>query len=198
MTGPSTEEDPGSADDEPDAFAVAWQRALAAARARGHAPAGGVRALGAGGTAVPGGLGGHARFGQGRRRREEVTLSGARADPRDPARLADVATGLVGAAGWTDAVAVGGVMGRWREVVGGEVAGHCVPVGFGDGVLTVRAATTAWATQLRMLVPDVLRRMAEVVGPDVVHHVEVLAPDAPSWHRGRFAVRGRGARDTYG
>jgi predicted nucleic acid-binding Zn ribbon protein len=184
-------------DDEPDAPAVAWQRALAAARARGYRPTGGVQALGAG-DAPAGGLGGRARYGQARRSREEVTLSGARPGPRDPSRLGDVAGALVGAAGWQDAVAVGGVMGRWREVVGGEVAEHCVPVGFGDGVLTVRAATTAWATQLRMLVPDVLRRMAEVVGADVVHHVEVLAPDAPSWKRGRLSVRGRGARDTYG
>ena len=73
-----------------------------------------------------------------------------------------------------------------------------MPVGFRDGTLTVRAATTAWATQLRMLVPDVRRRLDEVVGEGVVGHIEVLAPDAPSWKRGRLSVRGRGARDTYG
>ncbi len=73
-----------------------------------------------------------------------------------------------------------------------------MPVGFADGTLTVRAATTAWATQLRLLVPDVRRRLDAVVGEGVVAHVEVLGPDAPSWKRGRLSVRGRGARDTYG
>lgn len=172
---------------EPDAVTLAWERALAAARARGMRPG------------MPGGaLGGRARAAGRYRAREEVTLSGSGKDGRDPAGLGEVVGGLVASAGWTDAVAVGGVMGRWREVVGADVAEHCTPVGFGDGTLTVRAATTAWATQLRMLVPDVRRRLDEVVGEGVVRHIEVLAPDAPSWKRGRLSVRGRGARDTYG
>lgn len=177
----------GPASDEPDAFTLAWQRALAAARARGMRPG------------MPGGaLGGRARSTGRSRAGEEVTLSGAGPGARDPKGIGDVAGSLVAAAGWTDAVAVGGVMGRWGEVVGPGVAEHCVPVGFADGTLTVRAATTAWATQLRLLVPDVRRRLDEVVGEGVVAHIEVLAPDAPSWKRGRLSVRGRGARDTYG
>lgn len=172
---------------EPDAITLAWQRALAAARARGLRPG------------MPGGaLGGRARTTGRFRAGEEVTLSGAGKDGRDPAGIGDVTGSMVAAAGWTDAVAVGGVMGRWTEVVGSEVSEHCVPTGFRDGTLTVRAATTAWATQLRLLVPDVRRRLDQVVGEGVVGHIEVLAPDAPSWKRGRLSVRGRGARDTYG
>ena len=101
-------------------------------------------------------------------------------------------------AGWQDEVAVGGVMSRWREAVGPDVAEHCEPEGFTDGVLAVRAATTAWATQLRMLTGHVLTRLAEVVGPGVVERIDVRGPDAPSWRRGRLSVPGRGARDTYG
>jgi len=177
-----------AAADEPDALSLAWSRALAAARARGMRPG------------MPGGaLGGRARSHAGRYRAgQEVTMSGPAADGRDPVGIGDVTGSLVASAGWTDAVAVGGVMGRWSEVVGEHVATNCVPVGFADGTLTVRAATTAWATQLRMLVPDVRRRLDAVVGEGVVGHIEVLAPDAPSWKRGRLSVRGRGARDTYG
>jgi predicted nucleic acid-binding Zn ribbon protein len=177
---------PGPAD-EPDALSLAWARALAAARARGMRPG------------MPGGaLGGRARTAARYRAGQEVTLSGAGKDGRDPVGIADVTGSLVTQAGWTDAVAVGGVMGRWPEVVGEHVATHCVPVGFAQGTLTVRAATTAWATQLRLLVPDVRRRLDAVVGEGVVAHIEVLGPDAPSWKRGRLSVRGRGARDTYG
>lgn len=172
---------------EPDAITLAWQRALAAARARGLRPG------------MPGGaLGGGARTTGRSRAGEEVTLSGPGKDGRDPTGIGDVTGSMVAAAGWTDAVAVGGVMGRWSEVVGPEVSEHCVPTGFRDGSLTVRAATTAWATQLRLLVPDVRRRLDQVVGEGVVSHIEVLAPDAPSWKRGRLSVQGRGARDTYG
>ena len=176
-----------AATDEPDALSLAWSRALTAARARGMRPG------------MPGGaLGGRARTAGSYRAGQEVTMSGAAADGRDPVGIGDVTGSLVASAGWTDAVAVGGVMGRWSEVVGDHVAAHCVPVGFADGTLTVRAATTAWATQLRMLVPDVRRRLDAVVGEGVVAHIEVLAPDAPSWKRGRLSVQGRGTRDTYG
>jgi len=172
---------------EPDAISMAWHRALAAARARGLRPG------------MPAGsLGGRARATGRSRAGDEVTLSGPGTDGRDPTGIGEIAGSLVAAAGWSDAVAVGGVIGRWGEVVGPQVSEHCVPIGFRDGTLTVRAATTAWATQLRMLVPDVRRRLDEVVGDGVVQHIEVLAPDAPSWKRGRLSVRGRGARDTYG
>lgn len=171
---------------EPDAVTLAWQRAQAAARARGLRPG------------MPGGaIGGRTRT-AGRGRGTDVTLSGAGPGPRDPTSVGAVVEHVVGAAGWKDSVAVGGVMGRWPEVVGPEVAEHCRPVGFADGVLTVRAATSAWATQLRMLVTDVRRRLDEVVGAGVVERIEVLAPDAPSWRRGRLSVPGRGVRDTYG
>ncbi|MET1004164.1 MAG: DUF721 domain-containing protein, partial [Propionibacteriaceae bacterium] len=37
------------------------------------------------------------------------------------------------------------------------------------------------------------------LGDGTVSRVTVLAPDAPSWKKGRLSVRdGRGPRDTYG
>jgi predicted nucleic acid-binding Zn ribbon protein len=90
-------------------------------------------------------------------------------------------------------------MARWADVVGDEVAARCTPERFADGVLVVRAATTAWATQLTYLTGDLRRRLAEVVGDGVVHRIEVVGPAAPSWRRGRLRVTGtRGPRDTYG
>ena len=106
---------------------------------------------------------------------------------------------LVVERGWQAPVAVGGVIGRWDAVVGTEIAGHCTPETFTEGVLTVRADSTAWATQVRLLLPQVLRRLTEEVGEGVVTKVVVLAPTAPSWRRGpRSAPGGLGPRDTYG
>ena len=65
-------------------------------------------------------------------------------------------------------VAAGSVMSRWPDIVGEQVAGHSEPVAYEDGVLTVRADSTAWATQLRLLTSTILGRLAEEVGLPVV------------------------------
>jgi predicted nucleic acid-binding Zn ribbon protein len=117
---------------------------------------------------------------------------------RDPRLLSDVVARLLRDKGWTQDISVGGVVGRWREVVGDQVADHCTPETFEDKVLVVRADSTAWATQVRLLVPTLLRRLTEEVGEGVVEQVQVLGPAGPSFRRGRRTVRGPGPGDTYG
>lgn len=118
---------------------------------------------------------------------------------RDPMTIGDQLERLVGDRGWQVDVAAGSVMGRWSEIVGPQVAEHCEPVTFEDGVLSVRADSTAWATQIRLLSSSLLGRISDAVGPDVVHELRVHGPSAPSWKRGlRRSSDGRGPRDTYG
>lgn len=100
--------------------------------------------------------------------------------------------------GWNVDVAAGTVMSRWRELVGDEVARHAQPVGFVDGVLTVRAESTAWATQLTLLASSLITSIESGVGSGVVTELKVVGPAAPSWVRGPRRVSGRGPRDTYG
>lgn len=129
----------------------------------------------------------------------EARRSGAYPDARDPQTVAAAIDRLVAERGWRAPVAVGGVVGRWGAVVGSETAAHCRPESFEDGVLVVRTDSTAWATQLRLLMPALLRRLAEEVGEDTVRRVVVRGPAAPSWRRGpRVAPGGQGPRDTYG
>ncbi|MGH8829262.1 MAG: DUF721 domain-containing protein, partial [Jiangellaceae bacterium] len=64
--------------------------------------------------------------------------------------------------------------------------------------LTVRADSTAWATQVRMLAGNLVRRLNQEIGDGTVTRVNVLAPQSPSWRKGRRSVPGRGPRDTYG
>lgn len=129
---------------------------------------------------------------------QDQAWSGAGEDPRDPARAGAVVAAVLVERGWQAPVAVHSVSGRWAQIVGPAVAAHTQVESFDDGVLRVRCDSTAWATQLRLLAPDLLRRMAEEVGPSVVREVVVLAPTAPSWVRGSRRVKGRGPRDTYG
>jgi predicted nucleic acid-binding Zn ribbon protein len=89
-------------------------------------------------------------------------------------------------------------MGRWAAIVGPQIAEHSTPVSFADGELVVAAASTAWATQLRMLAPTLVRQLAAELGDGTVTRVSVLGPSTPSWKRGALRVKGRGPRDTYG
>ncbi|MDE9365382.1 DciA family protein [Luteipulveratus sp. YIM 133132] len=118
---------------------------------------------------------------------------------RDPLALGDQVDRLLRDRDWRVDVAAGAVMGRWAEIVGPDVAQHTTPLRFQDGVLTVRAESTAWATQLTWMSSTVLGRMEEAVGAGVVEELKVVGPSAPSWSRGlRRASGGRGPRDTYG
>jgi predicted nucleic acid-binding Zn ribbon protein len=129
--------------------------------------------------------------------REPVT--GAHPDDRDPQLLAGEVGRLVGRHGWELELRVRGVFARWPELVGDEVAAHCTPESFADGRLVVRTDSTAWATQLKLLVPSILRRLNEDLGAGTVTLVEVLGPHLPSWRKGARSTRdSRGPRDTYG
>lgn len=134
-----------------------------------------------------------------RRLRRETELSGAHPDARDPALVGREVEKLITQGGWETDLAVHGVFGRWESIVGPEVAAHCVPESFDEGRLKVRTDSTAWATQLRLLAPNVIARMNDELGDGTVTFIDVLGPDGPSWSKGRRSVRdGRGPRDTYG
>jgi predicted nucleic acid-binding Zn ribbon protein len=105
---------------------------------------------------------------------------------------------LVEEQGWGTQLRVQGVFSRWQVIVGREVAQHCTPESLVDGKLFLRTDTTAWATQIKLMAPDVVRRLNEVLGEGTVVEVDVRGPNAPSWKKGRLSVRGRGPRDTYG
>jgi predicted nucleic acid-binding Zn ribbon protein len=125
--------------------------------------------------------------------------SGARPDDRDPQLLEQAMGRLIANHGWEVDLRVQGVFGRWAELVGSEVADHCTPESFDDGRLVVRTDSTAWATQLKLLAPSIVRRLNEDLGHGTVTVIEVLGPHLPSWTKGRLSSRdGRGPRDTYG
>lgn len=137
-----------------------------------------------------------------RRRRSGAAASGAASrrarDPGDPEPLGETLGRLLTERGWDVPTAVVGVIQRWPEIAGAELAAHCRPAKFDSGVLMLVAESTAWATQVRLLVPQLHRRLDEVVGRGVVTRVEVRGPTGPDWRRGPLRVRGPGPRDTYG
>src|SRR6478735_8096604 len=130
----------------------------------------------------------------GKRRR----WSGPGPDARDPQTFSAATRDLAQSRGWSKQVAEGSVMGQWATVVGDQIADHAVPTSLRDGVLTVSAESTAWATQLRMVQAQLLAKIAAAVGDGVVTSLKIVGPVAPSWRKGRYHIAGRGPRDTYG
>ena len=125
-------------------------------------------------------------------------------DLRDPTLVSSAIAHLLRDRGWERQTAVGGLIGRWHEIVGADIAEHVVPESFQlapDGigmVLVLRADSTAWATSLRLLLPAVRSRIDAEVGVGTVRDISILGPAAPSWRHGKFTVQGRGPRDTSG
>lgn len=119
-------------------------------------------------------------------------------DPGDPELLGETLSRLLVDRGWDVPVAVAGVIERWAEIAGPDLAEHCRPEKFDAGTLMLVAESTAWATQVRLLLPQLHRRLDDVVGRAVVTRIEVRGPTGPDWRRGALRVRGPGPRDTYG
>lgn len=152
---------------------TALARAKAAARARGLRP--------------------------GQAPRGTVASSGAAPGPRDPQPLSVSAGRLARDLGWEPGLVVGDLVHRWAHIVGPQVAEHCTYESFEAGLLTVRASSTAWAANLRLLAPAMLARFDEALGPGVVVQVDVLGPTGGhGFGRGPRRVQGRGPRDTWG
>jgi predicted nucleic acid-binding Zn ribbon protein len=132
--------------------------------------------------------------GRGRRR----TWSGPGPDARDPQTFGSATMDLARNRGWTPRVAEGSIFGRWSTVVGEQIAEHANPSALNEGVLTVVAESTAWATQLRMVQAQILAKIAAAVGDGVVTSLKIVGPTGPTWRKGRYHIAGRGPRDTYG
>ncbi|MEW2220854.1 DciA family protein [Streptomyces sp. NPDC006990] len=127
--------------------------------------------------------------------------SGARRDGRDPLPLGAAVSRLIAERGWETPAAVGGVMGRWPQLVGQEVAQHCEPQRYDEEerTLLVRCDSTAWATQLRLLAPRLVARLNEDLGQGTVRMIKVRGPEAPRKGYGPLRAPGsRGPGDTYG
>jgi predicted nucleic acid-binding Zn ribbon protein len=134
----------------------------------------------------------------GRRRATGRGTGAAYADARDPQPLSAAVERLVRDQGWQDQSAISVLIQEWADVVGQDLADHVVPVSFDEGELTLQAESTAWATQVRLLLPQLHRAVDDRVGSGVVRRIRVHGPQAPSWGAGPRRVKGRGPRDTYG
>ena len=122
-----------------------------------------------------------------------------RSKKEDPEKLSNILSDLVTTRDWKKGIAEGTLFTKWREIVGNEIADHCEPITLFEGRLTIKAESTSWATQLRLITPDLLKNIRSRSEGALVDELTVIGPNAPSWKRGLRTIRGaRGPRDTYG
>ncbi|MFM7776582.1 MAG: DUF721 domain-containing protein [Actinomycetota bacterium] len=122
-----------------------------------------------------------------------------RSKKEDPEKLSNILSDLVTTKDWKKGIAEGTLFTKWREIVGNEIADHCEPITLFEGRLTIKAESTSWATQLRLITPDLLKNIRSRSEGALVEELTVIGPNAPSWKRGLRTIRGaRGPRDTYG
>jgi len=75
-------------------------------------------------------------------------------------RLGDVLAGYLKSSGLGKRVQQAEVMERWGQLVGPQIAAVTQPESVSaDGVLRVRVATAAWATELSLMTPRILARL---------------------------------------
>lgn len=134
------------------------------------------------------------------RAREPKAVEGSEAfmPGRDARGLSDVLDALVVDLGWQGPLAESDLLAAWPGIVGPETAAKTTPLGVKEGTLVVTCASTAWATQLRMMSTEILTAISRELPHAEVTALRFLGPDAPSWKRGKRSVPGRGPRDTYG
>lgn len=123
--------------------------------------------------------------------------SGPGPDRRDPESIGALLGQVVRKKGWTGKVSNASVFGRWAEIVGPEVAGHCRPEQLVDGELLVVAESTAWATQLRLFSKQIYAKITAALGPGVVKRLKIVGPRQPTRSFGPRRVRFNGSRDTF-
>lgn len=132
-------------------------------------------------------------------RREPRRKSGPRRDASDPQLFGRAIADLLADRGWERSAAVGAVFGRWKDIVGPDLAAHTKPESFDDGEVLIAADSTAWATQVRLLARTLVRRLNEELGDGSVTKVKVRGPqNAPRPSGGLRVTGSRGPGDTYG
>lgn len=117
----------------------------------------------------------------------------ARSRRGKPSSLADILRERFGSLGLEKRLHQAQIFSRWEETVGSRIAGHSRPAYVRNGRLTIIVDSPAWSQQLSLLRPDLLRKMAAVIGEGVITDIyltsgtvdpptpreEVQSPDLP-------------------
>ena len=134
-----------------------------------------------------------------RKNKRNETVEQTRTKVDEPQSLKTVLSELVQTRDWRQGIAEGSLFTEWLQVVGSDIGAHSTPISLVDGLLTIQASSTAWATQLTLISSNLLSKISNSAPGALVEEIVVLPPGAPNWKKGIRTIRNaRGPRDTYG
>ena len=100
-----------------------------------------------------------------------------------PQPLGDIFSKFLAQRGWKEPVAVGSVLADWSSIVGPQIAENTEVESFENATLVLRASSTAWATQLRLLTPQLMHKFNDVLGTGVITKLEIKGPAGAKYGR---------------
>lgn len=101
-------------------------------------------------------------------------------DPRrqgQPPPLGDALQAFLRGKGWGRRLEEARVHEVWEQIAGEGLAGHVQPVRLHGGVLVLQADSPAWATEVRFLTAELIRRSNDVLGEGQVRSVTVVTAE---------------------
>lgn len=130
---------------------------------------------------------------------QPTSTPNSQTNSNDPQLLKDVLAQVIHDRDWKGGIAEGTLFSTWPDVVGPEISLHATPISLLEGVLTIQTSSTAWAVQLQIVAPDVLKTIRSSSPGALVDSLSIIGPHGPHWKKGIRTIRGaKGPRDTYG
>jgi predicted nucleic acid-binding Zn ribbon protein len=93
-------------------------------------------------------------------------------------RLAEELDALLQRLGSESTMVVAGVFGNWSELVGDTVAQHASPIKLESGRLLVEVDEPAWATQMRFLESEIIKKLSASTG-NTINGIDVRVKRNP-------------------
>lgn len=93
---------------------------------------------------------------------------------RDPQRLGSSLDKFARRFGTSSAGALSGLFDHWEELVGKGIAAHAKPISLKGGHLRVEVDSNAWATQLRYMTSDLVKRCCDELGEGAVKQIDIF------------------------
>jgi hypothetical protein len=97
---------------------------------------------------------------------------------RDPTGLSSTVQAFAQQQGWGTPLRLARMSQHWEHVVGSTIAANTSVGELRDGVLTIRAKTPVWATQLLYLLPTITQRVRKWLAPTKVVRIEIRGGQA--------------------
>ncbi|MDF7663133.1 DUF721 domain-containing protein [Bifidobacterium sp. ESL0763] len=116
-------------------------------------------------------------------RREEEAWQNFGKPGRDPGRLGGVMAAMARQGDWVPHLKIAQLRNHWDQVVGAGIARHSEVTSLADGVLTIRAESTVWATQLTYLIPQLKKTIRQRLEGLDVREIHVTGPQSHRFNR---------------